>query len=222
MPEFRLNARKPKNVGAGLPTPKGELYLLYKDDITSMPLRSEKGVMCIGDIHLKNGRRFHILYLTPTTQKRNIKSDGEVDSRGWKKKVSGNYPGDQIDIHEFARLNINQGFVIVMNSYDDVYHRIYGSFENPLYFTGEFTDDSDKKGYELTFEQNFADKDPVLFYNGEIILDESAIEDPDIDFEGLFARRDGSNLNHEEKDSWALILSDYFLSSNIFPISNQW
>ena len=221
MSNFRLNARKPKG-NAGLPTPKGELYLLYTQDIISLPPVAEKGILCNGDIHLKNGRRFHILYLTPSTQKRNIKSDGEVDSRGFKKKVTGNFPGDDIEIHQFIKNNINQGFVIVMNSYDKGFHRIYGSVENPLYFTGDFNDDDSAKGYELTFEQNFADENPLLFYNGTIVLDESAIDDPDIEFDGLFARRDGSNLSDLEIDSWAYLFDNKFLPLIFFPINNQW
>lgn len=220
---FRLNARKPKNGSGGLPTAKkGELYLLYVEDINSLPAVNQKGILASGDIHLKNGKRFHILYLTPSTQKRNIKSEGDVDSRGFKKKVTGNYPGDELEIHEFVKNNINQGFVIVMNSYDKQFHRIYGSLDNPLYFTGEFNDDDSSKGYELTFEQNFADGTPLIFYDGQIILDESVIDDPDVDFDGLFARRDGSNLNQNEINSWAELLEDHFMSANIFPINNQW
>lgn len=219
---FRLNARKPKNRAAGLPTPKGELYLLYVEDVVSLPTVNGKGILASGDIHLKNGRRFHILYLTPSTQKRNIKSEGEADSRGFKKKVSGNYPGDELEIHEFVKNNINRGFVIVMNSYDKQFHRIYGSIENPLYFTGEFNDDDSSKGYELTFEQNFADETPLIFYDGQIILDESAIDDPDVEFDGLFARRDGSNLDDEDINAWEDLLSSVFLKTNFFPINNQW
>lgn len=221
MPNFRLNARKPKGA-AGLPTPKGELYLIYKEDIISMPPVSEKGILCIGDIHLKSGRRFHILYLTPSTQKRNIKSDGEIDSRGFKKKVTGNYPGDDIEVHEFVKNNINQGFVIVMNSYDKQYHRIYGSLDNTMYFNGEFTDDDSGKGYELTFEQTFADQDPLLFYNGTIIIDESAIADPDVEFGDHFARKDGSNLSQENIKSFADLLRPFFLDDEDFKINNQW
>ncbi|PWN67614.1 hypothetical protein [Chryseobacterium oncorhynchi] len=220
---FRLNARKPKNSSSGLPTPKkGELYILDTDDIISLPPTVDKGIVCTGDIHLKPGRRFHILYLTPSTQKRNIKTDGDAESRGFKKKVSGAYPGDEIEIHQFIKNNINKGFVVVMNSYDQVYHRIYGSKENPLYLTGEFNDDNDKKSWEITFEQNFADETPLLFYNGSIILDESALEDPDIDFEGIFARKDGTNLNEPQKVYWANILSPYLQNINKFPIKNQW
>lgn len=219
---FRLNARKPKNTAAGLPTPKGELYLIYKEDIISLPPVLEKGVLCQGDIHLKPGRRFHILYLTPSTQKRNIKTDGDVDSRGFKKKVTGSYPGDEIEIHQFIKNNINQGFVVIMNSYDQVYYRIYGSLANPLFLTGEFNDDNDKKSWEITLEQSFADENPVLFYNGSIIIDESALEEPDIDFEGVFARKDGTNLNNNEKDNWASILAPLIQSKNQFPIKNQW
>lgn len=222
MPEYRLNARKPKN-SAGLPTAKrGELYLIHRQDIASMPAIDPKGVLCTGDIHLKPGRRVHILYLTPSTQKRNTSSEGDADSRGFKKKVTGNFPGDDLEIHQFIANNINEAFVIVMNSYDQVYQRMYGTKDNPLYFTGEFKDENDSKGYELTFEQNFADEHPVLFYNGGILIDESATEEPDVEFDSKYARKDGSNLTDDDVEDWTDMFSGKFFKADFFPISNQW
>lgn len=222
MAQYRLNARKPKN-NAGLPTAKrGELYLIHKDDVASMPTIDPKGIICDGDIHLKSGRRVHILYLTPSTQKRNINSEGDPDSRGFKKKVVGNFPGDDVEVHQFIKNNINEAFLVIMNSYDSTYQRLYGSKDNPLYFNGEFKDDSDGKGYELTFEQNFADDTPLLFYNGEILIDESALEEEDIEFDTKYVRLDGSNLSEANQQLWKEMFKEEFLTADFFPISNQW
>lgn len=180
---FRLNARKPKN-NAGLATPKGEIYLLYVEDIIDMPTPNDKGILVAGDIKIKDNRFYHILYLTPSSQSHNRNTEGDVDSRGWKKKITGSYPGDELEINEFVKNNVNQGFVAIVKSCNSEYKKIYGSKNNPLYFTGSFVDNSESKGYELTFEQNFADDIPVLFYQGKIVLDRD-ITDADFVFGNL-------------------------------------
>lgn len=196
---FRLNARKPKN-NAGLATPKGEIYLLYREDIIAMPEKDKRGVLTTGDIIIKEGRRFHLLYTTPATQVHNRDTEGDVDSRGWKKKISGNYPGDELEINEFVKNNLNQGFIAVVKSCQSEFMKIYGSVNNPLYFTGSFVDDTERKGYELTFEQTFADEDPVLFYSGKILVDEDAFSESDPEFTSLFVKLDGSNITDENKE----------------------
>lgn len=221
MSNFRLNARKPKG-GAGLPTSKAELYLLHVEDIVQMPLKDSKGVLTSGDIVIKAARRFHVLYLTPTTQKHSRKTDGDVDSRGWKQSISGNYPGDSLEVNEFVKNNLNQGFVIVKKSCESELMKIYGSKDNPLYFTGTYTDDEKMSGYELTFEQQFKSDTPVLFYSGNILMDESAIADPDVEFGDHFARKDGSNLSQENIKSFADLLRPFFLDDEDFKINNQW
>lgn len=221
MSNFRLNARKPKG-GAGLPTSKAELYLLHVEDIVQMPEKDSKGVLTSGDIVIKPARRFHVLYLTPTTQKHSRKTDGDVDSRGWKQTISGNYPGDSLEVNEFVKNNLNQGFVIVKKSCDSELMKIYGSKDNPLYFTGTYTDDEKMSGYELTFEQQFKSDTPVLFYSGNILIDESAIADPDVEFSDHFARKDGSNLSLEDVEAFADLLRPFFLDDQDFKINNQW
>ncbi|WP_018676103.1 hypothetical protein [Riemerella columbina] len=214
MSNFRLNAKKPHK-NAGLPTPKSEMYLLYVEDIISMPQSNAKGIVTEGNIMIADGRRFHILYLTPSTQTHNRDTEGDVDSRGWKKKIVGHYPGDEIEINEFLKNNTNQGFVIIVKSCGSSYKKIYGSKCNPLFFTGAFVDDSDKKGYDLTFEQEFADADPVLFYDGNILVDEDALDPNDPEFSTLFVKIDGSNISGANKEKLKQALDIGELPSNI-------
>ncbi|WP_034985724.1 hypothetical protein [Bergeyella zoohelcum] len=220
MSNFRLNARKPQRNNAGLGTPKGEIFLLYREDIVSMPDIDKRGVLTSGDIMIKAGRRFHILYTTPTSQVHYRETEGDVDSRGWKKKITGHYPGDELEINEFVKNNLNQGFIAIIKSCDSEFMRIYGSVNNPLYFTGSFTDDNDKKGYELTFEQNFADENPVLFYQGKIIVDED-ITSSGVEYNDLYVRLDGSNISEQHKIFLKDILEIGNLPENIATIDSE-
>ncbi|SSZ46478.1 hypothetical protein [Bergeyella zoohelcum] len=200
MSNFRLNAKKPAN-NAGLPTAKTELYLLYVEDIISMPEVNEKGILTTSDIIIKDGRRFHILYQTPSSQVHTRTIEGDTDSRGFKKKLTGSYPGDDLEINEFVKQNINQGFVILVKSCNSNVKKIYGSKCNPLYYTGTFTDDNDRKGYELTFEQEFADDTPVLFYTGNVLVDEDALSPTNPEFSSLFVKLDASNITEENREA---------------------
>lgn len=217
MSQFRLNAKKPKN-NAGLPTAKTELYLLYVEDIISMPEVNDKGILSTSDIIIDSSRRFHILYQTPSSQVHSREIEGDVDSRGFKKKISGTHPGDSIEINEFVKNNINQGFVILVKSCNSDIKKIYGSKCNPLYFTGSFTDDSDKKGYELTFEQEFADDTPVIFYTGKVLVDEDALSPSDVEFSSMFVKLDGSNITQENKAFLKAKLDIGSLPTNIAKI----
>lgn len=198
---FRLNAKKPKQ-NSGLATPKEEIYLLYVEDIINMPKSDSKGILTRGNFIMKHGRRFHLLYLTPLSQSHNRNTEGDVDSRGWKKKITGSYPGDELEINEFVKNNINQGFVAVVKSCNSQYKKIYGSKNNPLYFTGSFVDNNESKGYELTFEQNFADDTPVLFYQGNILIDEDALDPSSPEYSSLFVKIDASNINNKNKNNF--------------------
>ena len=95
---------------------------------------------------------------------------------------------------------MNQGFIIVVKSCTSGLSKIYGSVINPLYFTGSFVDDSEHKGYELTFEQTFADDTPVLFYGGNILVDEDALDTSDPEYSSLFIRLDGSNITGDNRE----------------------
>ena len=194
---FRLNALRPKNT-AGLPTAKlGNLFLLYVDDILEMPETNAKGILTTGNIVLKAGRRFHVLYLTPKTQKYNIDIEGETQSSGFKKKVSGYHPGNELEIQEWVKNNVNNGFVIVYESCDSEYRKILGSKCNPLFFKGSWKDDTEGKGYDLNFEQTFADETPILFYNGNILVDEDATVEPGVLPDGIMFYADFEMFNNE-------------------------
>ncbi len=181
---IRLNAHKPTKKNAGLPSSKnGTIRLMRCEDVIAMPPTDSLGIACLGDFQLKPEAEFQFLYLTPKTQKYDINNTGEVDERLFKKKVFGSYPGNDLQIFEFVKNNINQGFIIVYKEDCEQYSKIFGSPKNPLFLSPNYQSDSSGKGFEITLEQNTSDNIPVLFYNGEFpvyIEDEGIIEIIDI------------------------------------------
>lgn len=181
---IRLNALKPKTKSPGLPSSKnGTIRLMRCEDVISMPPTDELGIACLGDFVLEENAEFQFLYLTPQTQKYEINATGEVDERLFQKKASGSYPGSDIEIFEFIKKHINQGWIVVYKEDCEPYAKIFGSPKNPLFLNPNYKSDSTGKGYEVALQQNSSDKVPVLFYNGEfpvIIVDEGIIEIIDI------------------------------------------
>lgn len=153
------------------------------EDVISMPPVDELGIACQGDFVLRENAEFQYLYLTPQTQKYSIGNTGDVDERLFKKEVSGSYPGNDIQIFEFIKKHINQGFIVVYKEDCEPYSKIFGSPKNPLFLSPNYKSDSTGKGYEITLQQNKSDNIPVLFYNGEFpvsIEDEGIVEIIDI------------------------------------------
>ena len=180
---MKLSAGKPSKINAAAPSPKkGLIKLIDVADILAMPNVDNLGIACIDDFDLKPTAEFQYLYLTPSTQKYEINPDGDADSRLFRKKIFGSYPGSHLEIFEFIKENINRSFVAVYKECDSEYSKIFGSIYNPLFISPNYKDDSESKTYEITLEQNDSDDVPILFYNGgePVIVDDGILEIVDL------------------------------------------
>lgn len=174
---MRVNVVKPAN-NSGLPSVKyGYLYVALADDVALFPAIDQSGVVTIGDIVLKENARFDILYLTPSKQKINTDTTGELESRGFIQKIAGSHPGDDIHVNSFLKHKLNEPLIIVAEICGAAYRKILGSPGNPMYLSGNFKDDSSDKLWEISFEKAFADETPVLYYGGILVAD--MVENPD-------------------------------------------
>ena len=168
---MRVNVVKPAN-NSGLPSAKyGYLYVAQADDVVTFPGVDESGVVAVGDIVLREGFKFTLLYLTPSKQKVNTDTTGELESRGFNQKITGSYPGDEIQINAFVKDLLNKPLIIVSEICGKPYRKIFGTSWNPMYFSTNFKDDSSDKLWDLDFEKAFPDETPALFYNGIIEVD---------------------------------------------------
>lgn len=165
---------KPAN-NSGLPSAKyGYLYVAQADDVVTFPGVDESGVATVGNIVMKPNTNFTLLYLTPSKQKLNIDTTGELESRGLIHKVSGSYPGDDLFVSSFIKDMLNEPIILISEVCGEKYRKIHGTPWNPMYFSASFKDDSTDKNWEFTFDQAFPYVDPPLFYNGEVVVNEDA------------------------------------------------
>ena len=165
---------KPAN-NSGLPSAKyGYLYVAHADDVVTFPEFDESGIATVGDIVMKENTNFTLLYLTPSKQKFNVDTQGELQSRGLIHKISGSYPGDDKYVNSFIKDMLNEPMILLSEVCGEKYRKIHGTPCNPMYFSASFKDDSTDKNWEFTFDQAFPYVDPPLFYDGDVIVNENA------------------------------------------------
>ncbi|MEC5157071.1 hypothetical protein [Chryseobacterium sp. MP_3.2] len=168
---MRVNVVKPAN-NSGLPSAKyGYLYVGHADDVITFPAVDESGVVTIGDIVMKEESKFTLLYLTPSKQKLNTDTSGELESRGFIQKIAGSYPGDEIQMNVFVKDLLNEPLIVISENCGKPFRKILGTPWNPMYFTTSFKDDVSDKLWELSFEKAFPDETPALFYDGNLEIE---------------------------------------------------
>ncbi len=174
MTNFRKSVAKPA-LGAGAAKPKkGDVRLIYADDILSFPEVDATGVQLVGNIVLKQGAKVHKLYLTPTSQKASHTIEGDEDAENIKKKVEASHPGDEVEIAEFVQGTLGEGVIILLprdcgaNS-----HKVIGLPCNPLKMKGDFMDDKDGVKHNFVFEQLLGDRDVAKYYSGAVTFAEN-------------------------------------------------
>lgn len=170
MTTFRKSVPKPAVVGAGAPNPKkGEVSVIYADDILSFPGRDANGVKMVGNIVLKPGAKVHKLYATPTSQKASHTIEGDEDAEQFKLKFEGTHPGDSLEVNEWVQNALGQGFIIIYGtSCGSETRKCLGTPCNPMKLKGEFMDDKDGVKHALNFEQYQGDRLLAGYYEGSL------------------------------------------------------
>lgn len=173
MTTFRKSVPRPTGVGAGAPNPKkGEVNVIYADDVLAFPGRDANGVKMVGNIVLKNGAKVYKLYATPTSQKANHTIEGDEDAEQFKLTFEGTHPGDSIDINEWVQNALGQGFIIIYGtSCGSNSNKVLGTPCNPMKLKGEFGDDKDGVKHTLKFEQYQGSGQIAGFYYGTLSFD---------------------------------------------------
>jgi hypothetical protein len=170
MTTFRKSVPKPSLVGAGAPNPKkGDVTLIYTDDILLFPERDANGVKMVGNIVLKPGAKMYKLYQTPTSQKASHTIEGDEDAEQFKQKFEGTHPGDELEVNEFVQNALGVGFIIIYGkSCGSNSNKVLGTPCNPMKLKGEFSDDKDGVKHTFTFEQYQGGRQIAGFYSGAI------------------------------------------------------
>ncbi len=169
---MRISAGKPLTANPGLPSVKnGYLFLCFVEDIAVFPATDYTGVILDGDIELKEGVRWMVLYLTPGSQDHGYNADGDVESRGFLSEVAGKHPGNEIAAHIFLKNILNRRIIAVADYCTGGYRKVFGHPDNPLYYSGGFTDNDSLREFDFNFKQAASDLISPYFYAGIIEAD---------------------------------------------------
>ena len=153
MYEFE-NVNKPAVAGAGASTPKDpNVHIVRTKDALQWPVRNAKGVLMVGDLVMKAGRKIISVYMTGVNQQPTYTSEGDVDKEQIMQKFEATHPGDELEAHEFYQNNLGEDLVIFYGNCSDNTKRVYGTPCAPLRVKGGFEDNKDGRGFNFNFEQ---------------------------------------------------------------------
>lgn len=146
-----------KSDGAGCAVPKDpNVVVIFVEDIATEPTRLIGDVALSGNFTLTTGAKAIGLYLTPSTISAGYDAEGEADGRGFKHKVEGEHPGNDISLENFIEGAANKGMVVLVKSCDGTSAgsvKAYGSKCNPLFITPESTDSKEANKTKVSFAQ---------------------------------------------------------------------
>jgi len=181
---FRQSVPKPAALSGAPSAKKGEVTVIWVDDILSFPGRDANGIRMMGNIVLKAGFRFHKIYITPSTQKATYSIEGEEDQEGFMSKFEGTHSSNALEMREFAANAPGQGFVLVYGANCGAESgTVLGTPCAPMKFKGSFSDDKDATKFELVFEQAQRSQYAPGHYTGSYSFAENyTASSADIDF----------------------------------------
>lgn len=160
---------KPEVAGAGASTPKDpNVHVVRTKDVLTWPTRNAKGVLAVGDLVMKPGKKVISVYMTGVNQKPNFATEGDVDKEQIMQKFEATHPGDELEAHEFYQNNLGEDLVIFYGNCADNSKRMYGTPCAPLRMKGDFMDDKDGRGFNFNFEQIQGTRFVPAHYNGNL------------------------------------------------------
>lgn len=165
---FKSVSKPRANAGAGQSV-NPNVRLVKSDDILYFPNRDTiEGIYMEENIILKPGARFFELYLTPSTHKKTLSTEGDDDAEGFPQSYEGWHPGDDPEINAFAQNALNENFVGITINCQGNYRRVYGSPCNPIRCTVSMEGTNEKTGWTFTFAQKIREGLVPAFYSGEL------------------------------------------------------
>ena len=173
------------SAGAGAPLPKNpDITIIDVDDVVSEPTRSHGDTALTGNFTLKEGAKAVKIYATPTTIAPGFEVSGEVDAKGFIKKLEFTHPGDDKAVNDFIESHANVGMIALVGNCADGTKKVYGSKCNPLYLGVEPTLNNEATNHKITLQQAMADAFLPGIYSGtDVSVADPATEDDGSDGE---------------------------------------
>jgi hypothetical protein len=149
----RVNVVKPQGKSPGAAAPKEpNVTIVATDDIATWPARDLKGVNHTGNFTMKPGARMIQFYMTPSSIKAPVDSEGDEDAVAFKHKFEGEAPGNDLDLSEAVQNWVGVNCIIIHGSCSDNYRKVQGTKCAPLQLKASLQDDKDARKWKLSFE----------------------------------------------------------------------
>lgn len=170
----KANVLKP-GTNAGVGGDKKDLIAVFDWDEVLSYSRTNNNAG-VAHIVMNQGKYMILLYCTISTIKGGFTTEGEEDAEGFMHEVSGEHPGDSLEILEFIQNNIGKNLGVIVQKCSDAKKKQYGTPCAPLKLSIASTDDKDKNIQALTFKASQKSKFIAGLYEGTLTLAEPVDE----------------------------------------------
>ncbi|MGJ8760377.1 MAG: hypothetical protein ACSHXA_07505 [Polaribacter sp.] len=176
MANYRKSVAAPK-IGAGAAKPKkGNITVIFADDVLSFPERDANGVRMLGNIIVKADATMHTLHMVPSSQKMTDEIVGDEGFEAFDKKTEGIHAGNSLDIREFRKNTLGVGVILIYGAGCGANQGdVFGSPCNPMYLKGSYSSDTDGVKNTMMYEALIKDSEAIGYYEGEITLAENFV-----------------------------------------------
>lgn len=181
---FKTVGKPYANAGAGQSV-NPDVLMVKRTDILNFPARDKIDRIRIdGNIILKPGARAFKVYMTPSTHKRQLSTEGDSDARAFAQHFEAWHPGDEEEIAAYAQNALNEHFILIHLNCKGSSRRVWGDPCNPLICTASFEGTNEKTGWTFVFEQEIREGFVPAFYYGKLPeTDPFAVTGTSISFE---------------------------------------
>lgn len=153
MTYIRTNVVKPLGTSPGASAPKDpNVTIVAVDDIATWPGRDPNGVNHTGNFVLKPGAKMIQFYMTPSSIKAPVESEGDEDAVAFKHKFEGEAPGNDLNLAEAVQNWMGVNCIIIHGSCHDSFKKVMGTKCSPLQLKASLQDDKDARKWKLSFE----------------------------------------------------------------------
>lgn len=147
---------------------KDDIIIIDVDDVTAEPTRAFGNTVATGNISVATGAEAIRMKVSNHTIECGYDQEGEVDAKGFKHKVSFEYPGNTPALDNFVEAYANKGVIILVQSCETGKTKLYGQKCNPLRLTAEPTDSKEANKTKLNFAQEIPSPYLPSVYSGTV------------------------------------------------------
>lgn len=151
---MRKSAQRSTKPSPGGPSPfNTKLTVVAAEDCLTVPGRDDGLVRMLGSVVMHVGAKMYSTYLTPSSIKPSIGTEGEEDSLSLKQMLEGLHPGNDISSKEFSANWLGVPCYVILEYCDGRTPEFFGTPCAPMNLKVAYEANNESTNFTFTFEQ---------------------------------------------------------------------